>query len=285
MKRIHPLIPAALLTTLVAPLAHADNLSIILRDDLFTTGILDGRFVAQPDIFGIGGRTYPITGPGESDNQFKSDYLSVQFPGAVNSFNSGTLNLTPNTGSGHIAANYSFIYTQGGEGVADSYTLTYNVTASSLSATETDPFGFYGSGIHADAHVSISVGYDITQLSSLAPQVTLTAPAAGTVAMGQGTERYSARIQEGSLFFGRLGNVVAGVGFGDAPLTVTLQENKDYFVEYDYSLDVPFGVDPTVSFTVTGMAGGVAPVPEPAAMAAVGGAALLGWALLRRRNG
>lgn len=280
MKRIHSLASVTLLATLIAPWAKADDQSLSIRSDLAVTGVLSGKFVAPVDI--DTGRTYPITGTGESDNQVVNQFVSAQFAGAVTTINSGMLDLTPNVGVGHISGNYSFAYTQGGEGVADSYSLTYHVTASSLSATETDPFGFYGSGLHANAHINISLGYLIpAQPDGFAPTITLMAPAAGTVAPGQGVEHYAAIIRDqGTL------NLVASVGFGDAPKTVPLASLTSYYVEYDYSLDVPFGVDPTVSLTVNGEAGYTpVAVPEPAPMAACAGAVLLGWALLRRRNG
>ncbi len=279
MKRIHPLVPVTLLAALLAPWVRADNQSLSVHSDLAVTGVLSGDFVAPVDI--LSGRTYPITGAGESDNQVVNRFVSAQFAGAVTTISSGTLDLTPNVGVGHISGNYSFAYTQGGEGVADSYSLTYNVTASSLSATETDPYGFYGSGLHANAHINISVGYLIpAQPIGFAPTITLMAPAAGTVLPGQGTEFYSATIRNQDTF-GLVGSVV----FGDAPKTVALASQTSYYVEYDYSLDVPFGIDPTVSLTVNGEAAfGAAAVPEPAPMAAAAGAVLLGWALVRRRN-
>ena len=75
---------------------------------------------------------------------------------------------------------------------------------------------------------------------------------------------------------------------GSAPFTVELDGTRNYVFELGYSLDVPFGTDPDVTYDFTG--GGfevsaVSTVPELADVAPWTGMALAGWAFWRRRRG
>lgn len=74
-------------------------------------------------------------------------------------------------------------------------------------------------------------------------------------------------------------------GPGSPEQTVELDSHNNFTFELGYRLDVPFGTDPDYVYDFNGAELAATPVPEPGEFLPVVALGLLGWGLLRRRQG